>query len=88
MPSRKTYAGVMFEIREGASGWFWFAGDPNFEGGAVGVARSENDAVRDACASIDAMRASTDAPAIASCCWERSLASLEPFLACFSDAAM
>ena len=87
MHNRKCYSGMIFEVWEREQSWFWFIIDPAVDGGAIGVASSENEAVRDACASIDGMTARIEAPAMTAGCWEISLANLELYLSCIRDAA-
>jgi hypothetical protein len=80
MHNQRTYSGIIFEIWEGQQTWFWFVLDPHREGGAIGAAASENDAVRDACFSIDEMLYARREPPMA-VDWEISLANLERYLA-------
>jgi hypothetical protein len=88
MHNQRTYCGIIFEIWQGELSWFWFVIDPSRDGGAIGVAAGENDAVRDACASIDGMLAcpeprpelSAEFFPMSEQGWEASLASLERYL--------
>jgi len=91
MSNLRHYRGIDFEVWDGQQTWFWFVTDPRCDGGAIGAASSEIEAVRDACLSIDAMM--IGAPIMAVCCepmtaagWEVLLANLERYLACVRDA--
>jgi hypothetical protein len=79
MNSLRHYQGVDFEVWDGQQTWFWFVIDPHREGGAIGAAASENDAVRDACLSIDEMMY-TRPESLMAAEWEISLAELERYL--------
>jgi hypothetical protein len=95
MHNQRTYAGIIFEIWQGDYSWFWFVIDPYRDGGAIGVAAGENEAVRDACASIDGMLACLEPLPeffpeffpISERSWEASLASLERYLNCVCNAS-
>jgi hypothetical protein len=80
MNNLRHYQGIDFEIWDGQQTWFWFVLDPHREGGAIGAAASETDAVRDACLSIDEMM-HTRQEALTAAEWEISLAELERYLA-------
>lgn len=91
MSSSRHYLGIDFEVWDGQQTWFWFVIHPHRDGGAIGAAVSEIEAVRDACLSIEAMMVACEM--IAARCgpmtadgWEVSLAKLERYLACFRDA--
>jgi hypothetical protein len=49
----RSYLGTTFEVWHGNESWFWVVLDPLRNRGAIGVAATENDAVRDACTMID-----------------------------------
>jgi hypothetical protein len=77
------YLGTTFEVRNSNGSWFWRVCDSGRNGGTIGVAGNEADAVRDACLSIEEAGC---APARADliCAtvleWERSLGSLARYL--------
>jgi hypothetical protein len=79
MSNLRHYQGVDFEVWDGQQTWFWFVVDPRCDGGAIGVAVAENEAIRDACVAIDAMILPCIEPMSAEQ-WESSLASLERYL--------
>jgi hypothetical protein len=80
MSNLRHYQGVDFEVWDGQQTWFWFVTDPRCDGGAIGAASSETEAVRDACSSIDAMM-SARCESFCAFDWEMSLANLERYLA-------
>jgi hypothetical protein len=80
MNNLRHYQGIDFEVWDGQQTWFWFVTDPRCDGGAIGAAASETEAVRDACLSIDAMM-SARCESICGFDWEISLANLERYLA-------
>jgi hypothetical protein len=47
------YRRVGFEIWSARGNWFWFV--PYAHGGAIGAALTEADAIREACAAIEAI---------------------------------
>ena len=51
----RDYLGKRFAIRSSGRTWLWFVDDPRRDGGAVGVAASESDAVAEACSLIEEM---------------------------------
>ena len=73
------YQGIDFEVWDGQQTWFWMVLDPHCEGGAIGAAANETEAVRDACLSIDEM--SSRCEPLNAFSWEVSLAKLERYLA-------
>jgi len=88
--SSRSYMGSGFEVWNSQRTWFWFVVDPLHNGGAIGAAANEADAIREACSSIEAMSAqrraglaafqqsnqiALDAPG-----WEGVLVSLERYL--------
>ncbi len=85
----RSYLGTDFEVWKSGESWFWFVPDRGRARGAIGAAVGELDAVREACATIDEMRAERGAgrrSRSASCDsalidWAASLASLERYLA-------
>ena len=79
MTEMRHYQGIDFEVWDGSQSWFWFVIDPRCDGGAIGAASTANEAVRDACLSIDAMMFPCVEPMTAAG-WEISLASLERYL--------
>ena len=56
--NQRQYLGILFEVWDSNQSWFWFVIDPHCEGGSIGAAASEMEAVRDACRSIDEMMCS------------------------------
>ena len=85
MSNLRHYQGIDFEVWDGQQTWFWFVIDPRCDGGAIGAAASETDAVRDACFSIDEMILARREPRTAAA-WEISLANLKRYLAGVCDA--
>jgi len=80
MDLTRHYLGINFEVWETDQRWLWCVINPHRNGGAIGAATSENDAVRDACLSIDdILRACADIPITVD--WEISLSNLERYLA-------
>ena len=80
MNNLRHYQGIDFEVWDGQQTWFWFVLDPHRDGGAIGAAGSETDAVRDACLSIDDMM-HTRPESLTAAEWEISLTELERYLA-------
>ena len=81
MNDTRHYLGIDFEVWEAQQRWLWCVIDPHRNGGAVGAAASEIDAVRDACLSIDEMMMSAPAEVLITVDWEISLSNLERYLA-------
>jgi hypothetical protein len=81
--NQRQYLGILFEVWDSNQSWFWFVIDPHCEGGSIGAAASETEAVRDACRSIDEMMMAYLPPSALG--WEISLANLERYLACGCD---
>ncbi len=79
MSDLRRYQGIDFEIWDGQQTWFWFVIDPLCDGGAIGAAPSETEAVRDARLSIDEMMYA-QYPPLTAAGWEISLACLERYL--------
>lgn len=80
MSHLRHYLGIDFEVWDGDQRWMWCVIDPHREAGAVGIAASENDAVRDARVSIDEMlMMPPQVPMRVE--WEISLSNLERYLA-------
>ena len=91
MAEMRHYQGINFEVWDGQQTWFWLVIDPHRDGGAIGAASSEIEAVRDACLSIEAIMAdslmmTTRCAPMTAAGWEVTLAKLERYLACFRDA--
>ena len=80
MNNLRHYLGIDFEVWEAQQRWLWCVIDPHRDGGAIGAAVSETDAVRDACLSIDEMMSSR-AEVLITVDWEISLSNLERYLA-------
>jgi hypothetical protein len=85
--------GVRFEVRNSQSSWFWYVVDPYRNGGSIGAAASEAEAIREAHASIEEMSARSRAATAASPLiddadprkaaangWSELLASLDAYL--------
>jgi hypothetical protein len=85
MSNMRHYQGIDFEVWDGQQTWFWFVIDPHHDGGAIGAAASETEAIRDACLSIEAMMYAHRA-SLTAISWEASLANLERYLTCVRDA--
>jgi len=85
--SRSTYRGASIEIWDRQDAWFWSVIDSQSARGAIGAARSEQEATREACLTIE-----KTAPDPSPCCadiaaaslmgWRRSLNSLASYLGC------
>jgi len=83
MNDTRHYLGIDFEVWEAQQRWLWCVIDPHRDGGAIGAAASETEAVRDACLSIEEMSARCEP--LTGIGWEVALASLERYLACIRD---
>ncbi len=92
-----THCGIGFQVWNGPQTWFWFVVNPNRDGGAIGAAASEADAMREARLSIEELSAerACTIPARLNCkdasmapliCWKGALNNLERYLACFNHA--
>ena len=92
----ENYLGVAFQIWSGPQTWFWFVVNPHQNGGAIGAAASEGDALREACLSIEEISSQRQtaanhrnddcmAPLI---CWKGALDNLNRFLAAFNHASV
>ena len=79
MSNLRHYQGIDFEVWDGQQTWFWFVIDPDCDGGAIGAASTETEAVCDACLSIDHMIFAR-AESLTAAGWEISLANLERYL--------
>ncbi len=53
----ESHLGIGFQIWNGPQTWFWFVVNPHQNGGAIGTAASESEAVREACLSIEEISA-------------------------------
>jgi hypothetical protein len=94
----RSYLGNSFEVWHSQRTWFWGVADPHRNGGTIGAAPTEVEAVREACSLIEETSAQHRAGAAAPCTakeaslvvmdWENSLASLERYLtgACGANA--
>lgn len=51
--SSHNYRGMSFDAWTNQQTWFWSVVNPNRNGGTIGAAATEVDAVREACMSID-----------------------------------
>ena len=92
----ENHLGIAFQIWSGPQTWFWFVVNPHQNGGAIGAAASEADALREACRSIEEISAQLQtaathrnvdcmAPLI---CWKGALENLNRFLAAFNHATV
>jgi len=92
----ENHLGIAFQIWSGPQTWFWFVVNPHQNGGAIGAAASEADALREACLSIEEISAERQtaatygkddcmAPLI---CWKGALENLDRFLAAFNHATV
>jgi hypothetical protein len=79
MSNLRHYLGIDFEVWDGQQTWFWFVIDPHRDGGAIGAAPSETEAVRDACWSIEGL-VFAGVEQMTAEGWEVSLANLERYL--------
>jgi hypothetical protein len=66
MRVRKDHLGAGFEVWTGGQSWFWCLLSPRRDGGAIGAAATEADAIREAFVAIEEMsaRQREDAPAV------------------------
>jgi hypothetical protein len=89
-----THCGIGFQVWNGPQSWFWFVVNPHRDGGAIGAAASEADAMHEARMSIEEIWASasrartgdTKACVPSAICWKAALNDLERYLACFNPA--
>jgi hypothetical protein len=84
--SSHNYLGRTFEVWSGQRSWFWMVTEPGRDGGTVGAAPSQADAVRAACRSIEEDASALLPPASESIVdafleWERKLANLARHIA-------
>ena len=92
----ENHLGIAFQIWSGPQTWFWFVVNPHQNGGAIGAAASEADALREACLSIEEISAEQRAAAMhrdVDCmapliCWKGALENLNRFLAAFNHATV
>jgi hypothetical protein len=78
----KNHLGIGFEVWDGQQTWFWLISNPHREGGTIGAALTESEAVLQARSSIEEL---ADTTALND--WERSLGNLERYLASICVAA-
>src|SRR6266481_3002765 len=66
MRVRRDHLGAGFEVWPGGQSWFWCLLNPRRDGGAIGAAATEADAIREAFVAIEEMsaRQREDAPAV------------------------
>jgi len=66
MHIRRDHLGTGFEVWTGGQTWFWCLLNPRRDGGAIGAAATEADAVREAFVAIEEMSAQRreDTPAL------------------------
>jgi hypothetical protein len=87
---RCDYLGATFEVWRSRDSWLWRVCDTSRNGGTIGAAATETDAVRDACLSIEeagCSRVCTDLIYTSVLEWERSLGSLARYLVSESATA-
>jgi hypothetical protein len=53
----RSYLGNSFEVWNGQRTWFWWVADPHHNGGTIGAAPTEVEAVREACSLVEDMSA-------------------------------
>jgi hypothetical protein len=53
----RSHLGTSFTVWNRQRTWFWLVRDQGHEGGTIGTAATEADAIRDACSSIEEMSA-------------------------------
>jgi hypothetical protein len=89
-----THCGIGYQVWNGPQTWFWLVVNPNRDGGAIGAAASEADAMHEARLSIEEIwssalrsRVGENACAPSPACWKAALNDLERYLACFNHAA-
>jgi hypothetical protein len=58
MRSNRDHQGTCFDVWSGQANWFWFVVNSRRDGGAIGSAATEADAVREACVAIEEMAGS------------------------------
>jgi len=63
----RSYLGNGFEVWNRQRTWFWCVADPHHNGGTIGAAPTEVEAVREACALIEDMSAQYRAGARVPC---------------------
>jgi hypothetical protein len=103
MRSRRHHRGTGFDVwdvRDDQQAWFWLVIDSHRDGGIIGSAATEADAVREACASIEEISSHRwadfaalpatpqvhQADSLTSTGWKGSLANLERYLAGLNGA--
>ena len=66
MRVRKDHLGAGFEVWTGGQSWFWCLLNPRRDGGAIGAAATETDAIREAFVAIEerSARQQEDLPAV------------------------
>jgi hypothetical protein len=55
MRSNRDHLGTGFDVWSGQANWFWFVINPRRDGGAIGSAATEADAIREARGAIEEM---------------------------------
>jgi hypothetical protein len=53
----RSHLGSCFEVWNGEQTWFWFVANAHRNGGAIGAAATEAEAIREACSSIEEISA-------------------------------
>ncbi|HYL58310.1 MAG TPA: hypothetical protein VEU51_05525 [Candidatus Acidoferrales bacterium] len=67
MRSRRDHMGTSFEVWAGQWTWFWCLLNTHRNGGAIGAAATEAEAVHEACHAIEEISATRIASAASSC---------------------
>jgi hypothetical protein len=80
MMGTRIHRGTGFEVWTSQQSWFWRVATPCRNGGTVGAAASEADAVSEACTAIDEMPSCSPGIDSAARGWEGALADLGRYL--------
>ena len=83
MRNREHHLGTGYEVWTDQQTWFWFVIDPRREGGTIGAAASEAEAVREAWSSIEELGGS-----IAIAGWDCAVKKFEGYRSCAGGAAV
>jgi hypothetical protein len=70
-----THMDIAFEVWTGQGTWFWYVVNPHRNGGTIGAAATETEAIREARSSIEEMSARR--PRVASAQFTRDAAAME-----------
>ena len=83
--STRSHLGRYFEVWNREQSWFWSVIDPNRNGGTIGAAATEEDAIFAACSSIE--QASMNFSCVQGECRHLSMMNLERYLTKVCNAA-